>query len=428
MDEILGQVMLPPTNFKKFLSEYKKMFKKPYYLPCADIDLQNVLNFNDKRFKSVEEKCSLTHLEHEDDARVAEFVPGFSEVKRAPNVDIPMTEITLKSYAIATTLKKPRRYNNPFKRSPELYFNYRKSLKENISDSVVLLPEQQLKIIIRLYRPPRVTHAGRKIEKPVFSQEFECLGTNTLAELRDKIYCICNNKRFFDISENPEAALPTKETDPGYFFITDTFYNDKRNPLNADYSETIRNWAKKAKGLSNLKFKVARMEETRLIDLTVSMGFPQLYQHHGNCEHVFVFSQLEVVTNPTKQLIELHHYPHIKSVNRFTARACHVCSKVNYVFVVVGSTRLLNDPAYLCRKCFMSYHYVDGKKVGEFRAYRLNDDAWLNAAEAEEHSFQGEMNSDDEANAMDSMLNSDSDGDMENEISVKKEVVHFKEE
>ncbi|XP_061401683.1 snRNA-activating protein complex subunit 3 [Musca vetustissima] len=435
MEEILGQAMLPPLYFKKFLSDYKKMFQGSYTLPPEDVDLQKILNLNDERFKTIEEECSLENLEHEDDARIAEFIPGFSEIKRVLNLNAVIKEITLKSYTTAMKCKQPRKYTNPFKRCPELYYNFWVPLKDNVSNSIDLQPDQELKITIRLYRPARVTHAGRTIERPVFSQEVECLGSNLLSELRDKISCTCNNKRFFDISENPEAPLPTKETDPGYFFITDTFYNDKRNPLNADYSENVRNWAKKAKGLSSLDFKVARMEDTRMIDLTASMGFPQLYQHHGNCEHVFVFSQLEVITNPAKQLLELHNYPHMKSVNRFTARACQICSKVNYVFVVEGSNRLLNDPAYLCRKCFMSYYYIDGKKVGEFRAYRLNDDETLNAADRTEESYVSETNTDDdnedevEANAMDSILNdSDEAGDMENDVIVKEEVVKLKEE
>lgn len=413
MDEILGQAMQPPINFRQFLTEYKQMFCYPYTLPNRDIDLQRVLQLGDERFREIEEKCSLEHLEHEDDARISDFIPGFSEIMRVPNINIATENIVLKSYNILK-VKDPKK-GNPFKRTPELYVNYRERDKESINSSPFLLPEQELKILIRLYRPARVTHAGRTIERPVFSQEFECLGTNLLTELRDKISCICNDKRFFDVSEDPEAPLPTKETDPGYFFITDTFYNDKRNPLNADYSETIRNWAKTAKGLKDIKFKVARMEETRLIDLAVSIGFPQLYQHHGNCEHVFVFSQLEIITNPPKQLIMLDNYPHIRAVNRFTSRSCHICSKINFVFVVEGSNRLLHDPAYLCRKCFMSYHYIDGKKYGDFRAYRLNEEP---ISTVESMGQNHEMNSDEEANALDNVLN-DSDGDID--IAVKVE-------
>ncbi|XP_013104994.1 snRNA-activating protein complex subunit 3 isoform X2 [Stomoxys calcitrans] len=409
MEEIIGQPMQPPINFNKFLEEYQRMFKTPFTQPCSEIDLQKVLNLGDEPFRDLQDKCSLELLEHEDDARVDDFLPGFTELLRVPNINVPMNAITLKSYCLATKNKEPKRHN-PFNRTPEIYIFYRVASKPSVSPSITLQPEQELKVSIRMYRPARVTHAGRTIERPVFAQEFECLGSNLLSELRDKIICICNNKRYFDVSETPDAPLPDKETDPGYFFINDTFYNDMRNPMNADYSETIRKWAKTAKGLKDLTFKVARMEETRVIDLTVSMGFPQLYQHHGNCEHVFVFSQLEVITNPCKQLIELHNYPYLKSLNRHTSRSCQTCSAVNYVFVIEGSKRLFNDPAYLCRKCFKSFLYVDGKKVGDFRAYRLNDDPLSKSENLDPNN--DEMNTEDE---------DDTNGDDIESIIVKEE-------
>ena len=32
------------------------------------------------------------------------------------------------------------------------------------------------------------------------------------------------------------------------------------------------------------------METTKFIDLNIRLGFPYLYNHLGNCEHVFVFT------------------------------------------------------------------------------------------------------------------------------------------
>ncbi|XP_075169325.1 proximal sequence element A Pbp49 [Haematobia irritans] len=418
MEEIIGLPMQPPINFKKFLLEYKQMFKRPFTLPNRNVDLKKILHLDDTKFQNLEEKCSIENLAHEDDARVAEFIPGFSENKRTA-LNPPTNDITLKSYAYAKKYREQGQ--NPYKRTPEIYFNFGESQGPCFSGSSPLLPEQELKIYIRVYRPARVTHAGRTIERPVFSEEFECLGSNVLTDLRDKISCICNNCHFYDVSENPDIPLPTKIVDPGYFFITDTFYNDKRNPQNPDYSETIRNWAKKAKGLSDLNFKVASMEDTRMIDLTVSLGFPQLYQHHGNCEHVFVFSQLEVIVNPCKQLMDIDKYPHSKSTNRFKGRVCHICSKVNFLFVVEGSNRLLNDPSYLCRNCFKSFFYIDGKKVGEFRAYRLNDDAISVLNNEEENSDEG-----GEAGDMNALLNDSDENDFVT-IVVKEEPSRIEE-
>ncbi|KAM7343316.1 proximal sequence element A Pbp49 [Cochliomyia hominivorax] len=376
MEEILGQTMRPPINFKDFLLKYQKIFKPPFGIPTTDIDIQNAMELKneEERFKTIEENCSLEHLKQCSDPRVAEYVPGYSEIQRLTSAKIDLNSVYLKSF---NALTKHKQFKKPtaFQRTRDSYTMMKAPPREEATSSHGLQPNEEILIYIRFYRPARATHIGRTLERPVFSQEFVCLGRNFLSELRDKIYCVCNNKRFFDVSEHPDAPLPTKDRDPGFFFITDTFYNDKRSPLNMDYSETIRNWAKTAKGLSNLEFKVARLEETRFIDLTVSLGFPQLYQHHGNCEHVFVFSNVELITNPSLQLsTSLTSYPCVLSISRFNTRTCSICGKVNYVYVVEGSNRQLQDPAYLCKQCFLSFHYVDGKKIGEFSAYRVNDD------------------------------------------------------
>lgn len=54
-----------------------------------------------------------------------------------------------------------------------------------------------------------------------------------------------------------------------------------------DYSAVIREWAQN-RGIGHLK--TARMEVTRFADLTISLGYPYVYQHQGNCEHLIIFA------------------------------------------------------------------------------------------------------------------------------------------
>jgi len=243
----------------------------------------------------------------------------------------------------------------------------------------------ELELTVRLYRPPRAYHRGFKVEIPVFAEEYVCLGTNYLTELRDKISCVCRGKRFVDISHDPDAPLPTIDTNPGYFFINDTFYNDKRNPNNPDYSQTVLKWAARANGVNGETLKVENMEGKRFIDLTVSPGSPLHYLHHGNCEHLFVISQIEVLTPRSKRPDRsLYPYPHAFST--FNRRTCYMCGIRSYSFIVEQSRRQLHDPSYLCRSCFLSFFYVDGVKVGQFKAYRIYDHA-----EDEEERKEGEV-------------------------------------
>lgn len=73
------------------------------------------------------------------------------------------------------------------------------------------------------------------------------------------------------------------------FYIEETFYDDMRCPSNIEYSEKVLDWAEK----HNLSLgHKAKMEYTNIIDLTVKLGYPYLYQHQGNCEHLFCFSDV----------------------------------------------------------------------------------------------------------------------------------------
>uniref|UniRef100_W8C014 snRNA-activating protein complex subunit 3 n=1 Tax=Ceratitis capitata TaxID=7213 RepID=W8C014_CERCA len=371
MEEILGQEMSPPLSLGKFLNDWKISFQA-ITLPKTHEDIKKAMmsTENQKRFDDVVTQCSLENLQQENDPNIIKFEPSFTTIARIP---IKVDETDLKTVKELIREKNHTQNKNPFKRSREIY-------------AMVGLPQEQqfekyescdfyndIIVKVRIYRPARVVHSGQSLEKPVFAEEFECLGSNYLSELRDKITCVCKKKRFFDVSDNPTADLPEKTTDPGYFFINNTFYNDRRNPDNADYSEVIRNWAKKAVGLKDLLFEVAQMETTRFLDLTVSIGFPQLYQHHGNCEHVFVISQVEVLTHGVAS-VQRSIYPRLSSFGYFNNRVCNMCGTRRYRFIVTNSDRQLHDPAYICNKCFLNYHYVDGKKIGNFEAYRVNED------------------------------------------------------
>jgi snRNA-activating protein complex subunit 3 len=62
-----------------------------------------------------------------------------------------------------------------------------------------------------------------------------------------------------------------------------------RDPNNKDYSEVIREWTKNnAQATPSGKMETALMEETRFRDLTVRMGYPYVYQHLGDCEHLVI--------------------------------------------------------------------------------------------------------------------------------------------
>lgn len=152
----------------------------------------------------------------------------------------------------------------------------KETIWENSSTTISdVAPYKVAVITVRFYVP--FVHGRDKRSNPRFHQEFQVLSSQYLTELRDKIYCQCNFGPFFDISENPEAPPDCKGIDqinPGFFFIHDTFYNDTRNENNPDYSESIMKWAEKFHYM--MKFKTAKMEETKFKDLQLRIGYPSV--------------------------------------------------------------------------------------------------------------------------------------------------------
>ncbi|KAL7737790.1 hypothetical protein ACLKA6_006178 [Drosophila palustris] len=373
-------VVEPPQssiNLRAFLEEYKTK------LNC----LESVPFYFDRSSPvaaDVEASCSLELLSSPDDNAITVFEP--SADKQRHNVTQPdMNRHVPKTYKILTE-KKSKSRRNPFTKTQ---YSYRQIAEPTINGNKnenFLLDDFELQITVRFYRPPRAAHRWYKLESPVFAEEFVCLGSNYLTELRDKISCICKGKRFVDISEDPEAPLPVLQTDPGYFFINGTFYNDTRNPNNCDYSQTVLKWASSAQGLQREHFDVASMEATRFIDLTVGLGTPLQYLHHGNCEHLFVISQVEVL-RPHSKYLNRSLYPILRAVNCYNRRSCYMCGQRVYHYIVEQSRRQLHDPSYLCRSCFYSFHYVDGQKVGQFKAYRIYEHTDNSAGHQDKEDF-----------------------------------------
>lgn len=231
-----------------------------------------------------------------------------------------------------------------------------------------IVPHSDLLIAVRVYEPFRYKTYSIVTMKPKLSQRFYVLGSQLLTELRDQIYCQCNHGPFFDISENPTALPPSssqKAFDHGFFFITNTFYNDTRKETH-DYSETIRKWTATQKIIGELK--TDSMESTEFKDLTIRHGAPHLYKHHGNCKYLFTFSDIRLIAEGDS--LNRDDYPILNMISSSRKIFCMMCGLTDADVLVANSCRHIQDPSYLCNSCFDSFHYIDGKKIGEFEAYR----------------------------------------------------------
>lgn len=100
------------------------------------------------------------------------------------------------------------------------------------------------------------------------------------------------------------------------------------------------------------------MEDSRFIDLSIRLGFPYLYKHVGNCEHLIVFTSVKLV-NPSSDCYILSKYPIPRDKTRGRFTFCWCCNRLYAKWVVCGSKYAVDDPTFLCQRCFKNTHYEE---------------------------------------------------------------------
>ncbi|XP_022824709.1 snRNA-activating protein complex subunit 3 [Spodoptera litura] len=263
--------------------------------------------------------------------------------------------------------------NLPF--TQEMYHNMPATKPTIEVPDLDLEPGKDVLYRVRVYRPYTYSMAKERFTRTrhsVFCYDIILTGRHRLSELRDRFVCHNDFDMRVDVSNNPDM-LPNakaKELFPsGFLFINNVFYVDTREGC-VDYSEPIRDWAIKKK-LGN--FPKKDMCSVKLEDLVLKLGYPEVYVHQGNCEHVFLFSEVRLL-NPTDPL-RLHNYPCSTAIAQNQTVYCTTCAEFSAKWIVVGCSRVPFDPAFFCETCFKQYLYKDGKKIGDFKAYSYRGNA-----------------------------------------------------
>lgn len=274
------------------------------------------------------------------------------------------------------TIKALKAYDtvlvNNYKHHNGIKIKYEKSNLDNTSE-VTVTPGSDFLVYVRIYEPFKYSLRRRETYKqclPLLRLKniISIVGCQTLAELREKIMCISDLSISMEISENPNKLSTKMAKDvykSGFFYIEDTFYNDTRDPNNINYSSVILKWAE-ARNIG--PFKTAIMENTKIRSLCVRFGFPWVYQHQGCCEHLIVLSDARLVTKDDE--LAISSYPRIERIRPNKGKNCIMCGILNVRWITTEHDRIPHDTSYFCDRCFKSYNYIDGKKVGNFKAYR----------------------------------------------------------
>lgn len=213
-----------------------------------------------------------------------------------------------------------------------------------------------------------VYHKSRKMMK---TQEFLALGRQTLAELKDKIYCV-TNKLMEKAGQNDSS---------GYFLIEDVFCNDLRNPSAIDYSKPILDWLRNSEDEARKKwgciitgesqqknsvlgevsvshvphFRSVSMSKIRFCDLKFRLGAGYLYCHQGDCKHTIVIRDMRLI-HP-EDVHDRAAYPIVTFQLRTRVQKCDVCNIYRAKKVTLDDKWAQENPCYFCEDCYFLLHY-----------------------------------------------------------------------
>ncbi|XP_064357382.1 snRNA-activating protein complex subunit 3 isoform X3 [Dromaius novaehollandiae] len=155
---------------------------------------------------------------------------------------------------------------------------------------VDLVEEGELLLTLNIFYP--VIFQKHKDHKPY--QTVLVLGSQKLTELRDSISCVSDLQIGGEFSNQPDQAPEHISKDlykSAFFYFEGIFYNDKRYPECRDLSRTIIEWSESHdRGYGNLQS--AKMEDYTFNDLSLRIGFPYLFCHQGNCEHIIIITDI----------------------------------------------------------------------------------------------------------------------------------------
>ena len=98
----------------------------------------------------------------------------------------------------------------------------------------------------------------------------------------------------------------------------------------------IRKWAEDPKREVG-PFEVASMEDVRLDSLQLRVGYPYVYIHQGDHEHLLTLTDIRLLGPRDPQKVT--EYPLIRSLGSQAARYCMVCQSSVAVWVTMNNVR-----------------------------------------------------------------------------------------
>jgi len=188
--------------------------------------------------------------------------------------------------------------------------------------------------------------------------EIECLGTNTLKDLCEKIYCT-NNFIQNDFGLNFDEFI---------FLIEDTIY--MKDQFTSTSNENTFNY------LENLGFQenssIPATLDIKFDDLPFKLGkkYKYFHKYKGSCEHNVYISDIRA-SNIHFDHFPRANYPIIKFQSKMAHKRCGICEFNCGKFIVFGDRLCVDIPTLFCSTCYDFLHLSsDGELIyGDFLSF-----------------------------------------------------------
>ena len=207
----------------------------------------------------------------------------------------------------------------------------------------------------------------------VRSEEFHVLGTNTLADLRDRIYCSYASamadappaSSFFGI----EGVLYSDEQTTASASSAAPRADDARGILSSMLEEELRDSLEGATSAASAVISWNRMSlqhghdhgwgilqkapmNVKLEELKVRLGAHYVFSHYGGCEHIVVFLDVRAMSEHLDLPQEVFYPRKTHAMRRLKKR----CNKNFANFATLGDPFSTQNPSYICGRCFELLH------------------------------------------------------------------------
>ncbi|XP_063627093.1 snRNA-activating protein complex subunit 3 isoform X1 [Cydia splendana] len=334
-------------------------------------------DLNDEQFKNLANDCSPDLLRTGSELRMPTSVPTLSVFSEEENREYNEQHSNLcvvRKHRLRMASDSNASYQRKLKYRGTRLMPLAQAEDGEEAPEPDLEPGRDIIYVVRIYRPFPYNIKEKHVSSrhSVFSRCIVLAGRQPLSALRDRVVCANDVGMRVDVSAAPhqQPAAAAKDLFPsGFLFINNVFYVDAR-PGCSDRSAGLRAWAR-ARGLGD--FQTKDLHSTKLDDLIVRLGHPEVYVHQGNCEHLFTFSEIRLL-NPDDPL-SIKQYPAHTAVSQNQTVYCTTCAEFGAKWIVTNCSTVPFDPAYFCDTCFRLFLYKDGKKIGDFKAfsYRGNE-------------------------------------------------------